>query len=513
MTYLKGDDESLPKQYSIPPNDSLETISSYKDSFITVAVGKHYEHGNFHNFFFGKHYRNLWAQPIQIKVFDIGSVDGKMSINKKGGGFQTMSLRLSNSTNKKYVLRTIDKDESTALPPLLRKTFVKNIFRDQTSALNPFAALIIPPLSEAAGLFHTNPKLYFIPYDPRFGQYAKEFEGRVAIFEEFPDSSWANTENFGFARDILNTENLLKKRYTDQHIKVDSRMLAKARLFDIWIGDWDRHVDQWRWAEFKQEKVKIYKPIARDRDMAFFKMNDSGVLTILGTKINHKLQSFNHDYENLEGLTKNARYIDHVFLSELKESDFIEIADSLKNQMTDKVIEEAIAGWPAPVYAMEGSDIIAKLKNRRNKLTQIASAFYKQLSKEAVVIGTDENESIVVLRTNDETQVQMYDEANKMIYNGKFNNNYTKVLSIFMLGGNDQLTVTGKVQKGIDIELFGGLGADSITDNSEVKGLRKRTKVYDTVSGNSLSLGKEAENKTSNDSCSLDFDRKGVRRK
>jgi hypothetical protein len=33
------------------------------------------------------------------------------------------------------------------------------------------------------------------------------------------------------------------------------------------IGDWDRHYDQWRWAEYKKGQV-IYRPIPRDRDQA-----------------------------------------------------------------------------------------------------------------------------------------------------------------------------------------------------------------------------------------------------
>jgi hypothetical protein len=437
-----------------------------------------------------------------------------MMINKKGGGFQTLSLKLSDHQNKKFVIRTIDKDESTALPPLLRKTFVKGIFKDQTSALNPYAALVIPPLSEAAGLLHTNPRLYFIPYDERFGQFAKEFEGRVVIFEEYPDSSWANTDRFGFARDIINTEHLLKKRFTDQKVRIDDRMLAKARLFDMWIGDWDRHVDQWRWAEFEDEQFKIYKPIARDRDMAFFKLNDSGVISIMSTKINHKLQSFNSDFGNIEGLTKNGRYIDHVFLANLNESDILQIADSLKNLLTDQVIEQAIASWPAAVYEMEGKEIISKLKARRNKLTSIASAFYKQISKETILVGTDQEESIEVIRMNDnKTQIKMYDKENRILYDRTLSNTITELVTIYMLGGNDKITVSGKVKRGIDIEIYGGKGNDILTDHSEVKGLRKRTKIYDSVSGNTIDLGSEAEDKTSDDICILDFDRKGVRKK
>jgi hypothetical protein len=32
----------------------------------------------------------------------------------------------------------------------------------------------------------------------------------------------------------------------------DEDEYIKARLFDMLIGDWDRHYDQWRWAEQKK---------------------------------------------------------------------------------------------------------------------------------------------------------------------------------------------------------------------------------------------------------------------
>jgi hypothetical protein len=49
------------------------------------------------------------------------------------------------------------------------------------------------------------------------------------------------------------------------------------------------------------------------------------------------------------------------------------------------------------------------------------------------------------------------------------------------------------------IRIIGGKGNDTIVDQSSVGGFGKKTKVYDTKEGNFLSLGKEAGNKTSND--------------
>ena len=51
----------------------------------------------------------------------------------------------------------------------------------------------------------------------------------------------------------------------------DQDQVLRSRLFDIWIGDWDRHDDQWRWASFKDKNgFTYYQPIPRDRDQIFF---------------------------------------------------------------------------------------------------------------------------------------------------------------------------------------------------------------------------------------------------
>jgi hypothetical protein len=508
--------EEYPKQHSaLLPDDSLpKTGISYTDSSIIVAAGTHYQHGPIHNFFYGKHYRDLWALPVDVKVFDIGSAMGGLTVYKKGGGFQTLSLRLADQDNKKYVIRSIDKDPAKSLPPGLQKTFVKNIFRDQTSALNPYGALVIPKLSEAAGLFHTNPQLYFIPYDERFGQYAKEFEGRVVLFEEYPDSSWAGNKLFNYAHDIVGSDHMLSKYYKKQNVKVDQRMLAKARLFDLWLGDWDRHINQWKWAEYCNDSLFYYKPIARDRDMAFCKFHESGILTFISHKINNKLQTFDYKYDNMMGLEKNGRYVDHLLLNSLSRQDILNIADSLKANLSDHVIEEAISMWPEEVYKKIGGEIIAKLKTRRDHLSEAAKKFYSIITKDAIVTGTDMIETVEIVRIDDnQTSIKIFNQNESLTYSRIFLTEETKTIKIHTLKGNDQITLTGSVNKGIEIEIYGGEGNDLIADHSQVRGLSKKTKIYDSSEGNRIEFGKESEDKTSNDPSILECDRIGVRKR
>ena len=66
----------------------------------------------------------------------------------------------------------------------------------------------------------------------------------------------------------------MEKIYKDKDNRVDQVALVRARLFDIFIGDWGRHPDNWRWAEFDEGKDQtIYKPVPRDRDQAYTKID------------------------------------------------------------------------------------------------------------------------------------------------------------------------------------------------------------------------------------------------
>src|SRR5258708_40306250 len=107
-----------------------------------------------------------------------------MKILSKGGGMETMALHLRDSMGKEYNLRSVEKYPTRALPAAFRKTFLQTVRQDQVSAAHPYAALVIPPLAQAAHIYHTNPRVAYAPDDPRWGLYSKDFAGQVMIFED-----------------------------------------------------------------------------------------------------------------------------------------------------------------------------------------------------------------------------------------------------------------------------------------------------------------------------------------
>ena len=467
------------------------------DSLITVIASNKYQRSKFFQFFWGRHYRNIWATPVQVPVLDLHREAGGLTPISKGGSFQTLNLRLVNPNGQEYVLRSVDKDPIEALPGILRKTFVGNLLRDQTSVIHPYGALIIPALAEAAGVYHTNPKILVVPDDPVLGEFRQEFAGMLALLEERPEDDQSDVASFGNSGKVISSRKALTKLVSSACTQPDRQQYLKSRLFDMWLGDWSRREDQWRWATFPQGNKTILKAIPRDRDHAFFKFND-GLLTWIGSKIKTNYRSFGTRIRHPKGLNKSARPLDTSLLSFLNRADFKQIADSLQQRLTDAAIVKATHVWPEEIYKLSGTEFEGKLKSRRKQLPAVADKFYKILAKQVVIPGTDKAERFVVERLNKkETKVTLFatdkDCGPLIIGERIFTTAETKSLRLYGLGGDDTFEISGEVTAGIPVYIFDGGGEDQILDKSVVKSLNRKLWIYDSGDGNKIKTGRRTK--------------------
>lgn len=481
-----------------------------------VTVGRHYRKSGFHNLFFGKHYRELWATPVKLPVIDLNRAQGGLKPVSMGGGFQTTSLTLETKDGRPFVLRSLDKDPYKTLPGFLRKTFVVNVVRDQTSAGNPFAPLVIPPLSEAAGIYYTNPKLYYVAEnDSSFGKYGDRIRGKVMLLEEKYDGRKALTPMFGKADDLLDSEDVLKDHYLNNKHQFDQQLFARSRLFDLLIADWDRHEGQWQWAQFKTGKTNLYQPVPKDRDQTFYKFDD-GIITWLASRpfLIRKFQTFKDHYGYLPGWLFNARFIDARALNAVSRQDFKRHAEGLKASLTDEVLAQALTQLPPPVYQKNAAETLRKLKGRRDKLPQAADEMYLYLAREVLVTGSDEDEIFEVTRmASGETLVEIFREDEKPkvpFYSRTFKPEETRLIKLYALGGDDEIKISGESRRSIKLHVYGGTGEDELEDKSKTGGCRKPTVVYDTKRGIVIEDSKEVKKRLERDVAVHAFDREGL---
>jgi hypothetical protein len=479
--------------------ESYCTLShkDYKDSTIIMAANKDFKRSRIGRFFLGDHYRKEWTTPVKINYLDLQREKGGLIPYGKGGRKQTLSLKVRNLDDQEFKLRTINKNASRTVPEEFHKTVIEDLVEDQTSAQHPYGAITVPKIARAANVYYTKPKLVYIPNDDCLGPYREEFKGRLMLFEEDPNGNHEEASNLGNSKNIVGTDKVREKIEEDNDNRVDERAFLRARLLDMLLGDWDRHDKQYRWASFEKKKGLLFIPIPADRDQIYFKF-DGIIPFILSRKWSiRNLQNFGYRFKDIIGLNKSAQFIDRRFLSSLNEEDWKDIADSMKNSISDKIIEEAIHEFPEDIFKLHGEEIIAKLKSRRDKLPDAALKYYRILSKYVDIYGSNKNEKFEVTRVNNkETRVTITkigkDGSPKNTFYGKtFHTKTTKEVRIYGLDGNDVFLVNGKVKKGIIIRIIGGDERDTISDISNVTGIKRRTVVYDNIEDNEFNLSHE----------------------
>ncbi len=479
----------------------VDSARGQRPDSVTVCATRQYTTRGLMTLLFGHHYRAVWSAPVRLPVLDVRREAGGLTPLEKGGGMQTLSLRLQGADGNQYDLRSINKNTKNLLPANFQHTLPAYILQDQISASHPYGALVVPPLAQAAGILHTTPHLVWIPADTALGPFRTTFGETVALLEERPESDARNIARFGGAHRIVNTRQVFAKCRQDHRHRVDGRAFVRARLFDMWLGDWDRHEDQWRWAAIETPAGVVYRPIPRDRDQVFARYD--GLIPYLGTRKwgSRRFQSFNAQITDVVGLGFNARRVDRLFLTELTQADWEAVADSLQACLTDSLIEQAVRQWPDSVYQLHGESISAKLKSRRNGLRQTAIAYYRVLARQVTIVGTVGAEQVVVDHPDKHhTRVIMCsgDRGSSPTtprYARTFDNRQTRNLTLYGWDGNDRFVLKGSGRKSPQLRVVGGPGSDTIRDESAGRGLLRRHRIYDSRQGTILSAGPQTVNR------------------
>ncbi len=472
---------------------------SAPEGFIRLNASSKYQKGNLYRLFFGNHYRKDWMTASNFKVVSLDTLAGGLTPYQMGGSRQTKSLRVRDKDGREYVFRSIDKTFSGALPPITKNTIAESLANDQVTISNPYDALVVAPLAEAAGIFHTNPVIYYVPQQQALGKYNDSAANTLYLFEQRPDEDWSTAPNFGSSKKIVSTDKMLEKILDDNDNTVDQQLFARSRLFDMWIGDWGRHEDQWRWASYEDGNKTLYKPIPRDRDNAFTKFDGIFLNAAINALAIDHFQTFDKNLKNVNSFNFPARNLDHHLLNQVTKAEWNFIAKDLQARLTDKVIDDAVKKFPPEIYTLSAAIIALKLKARRGHLQDWAKQYYLFLAEDVEITASKKNDFVEVKRlNNDETEVNIFkigkegDRKKKPVFHRVFHKKETNEVRIYGIEGNDEYAVSGKVNKGIKVRLIGGVDKDKYLDESSVRGPSHKTKIYDNP-GNDIVPAKETD--------------------
>jgi Omp85 superfamily domain len=455
----------------LPRIDTVAILRSFPDS-VTVVADAEFPAGGVKRWLLGANYRKEWSVPVKVKVFDM---TGWTPV-ERGGGLQTRSLRIVNASGTSYVLRGVKKYVTDAALPVALQgdEFVKDLVTDGVSASYPYACLSVPPLADALHVPHATPTMVYVPDDPRLGRFREDYGNLFAFLEEHQPGNGKKTYN------MYDIEILLRK---DNDNTIDQQAALRARLLDMFVMDFDRHEDQWRWEENDNGKTKYFSPVPRDRDQVFF-TNQGVIPYIAGSAwVSPQLQGFRPKARDINTFNHNARNFDRNYLNELSEKDWRAAAEAALSVMTDSLIEAAVKLQPAEIHSYAMNSIIAKLKLRRRYFVDEMMEYYRFLSGRVSVFGSDKQELFDVERKGtDSVIVNVYKitkdgTAGRRMYGRVFLSGVTKEIRLYGLGGDDQYHVHGEGGGGIVVRIIGGAGND--TYRNEAKAPAVKTKIYD----------------------------------
>lgn len=355
--------------------EDVEDIDFRDYDSVKVAASTLYKGDYLKETMQGKNYRRAWTTPVTVPVRYLDTLKGGMEIVKEGGGSQTHSLRLKGKDGILYSLRSINKDPNSLVPEFARTLGLENIVIDGISAQHPYGAVAAASLAELAGILHTHPQPMFIPKQEVLGIYNEKFGNRLFLLE-YETQNEVNFTPYNDVVNIIETDDLqeLKMELGDQ-LFIDKAALIRARLFDLLIGDWDRHSEQWGWVLQASENGLKAIPLPGDRDNAFFKIDGIIPAIISNRNVEPLVRPFEKEIDYMPGLVYP---FDVYFLRGIPEDIYIKEAHSLQAVFTEENIRNALKkAWPKALYDLNGEEIITKMIHRKDDLKEYAIEFRK----------------------------------------------------------------------------------------------------------------------------------------
>ncbi|MFK7833322.1 MAG: metallophosphoesterase [Winogradskyella sp.] len=516
VTFYSADEEKevftievFEENKPLQPKAYEDNVSSHTSA--SIYSEDETDFSGFGKFLWGERYRKYYSTKVKAPNVGLDTLFGGLQPVRKGGGNQSKSLRLKDKNGTQYVMRAVRKQALQYLQAFLFKdqyiegqfddTATEDLVLDVFTGSHPYAPLVVGDLADAIGVYHTNPVLYYVPKQERLGSYNDEFGDELYMIEEHTSEGHSDKASFGFQNKLLSTDDMMKKVHKDEDIVVDEKAYIKARLFDMLIGDWDRHQDQWRWIEFKENGKKVYRPMPRDRDQAFSIMSDgfllgAAVKLIPDARI---LRKYSDDLEDVKGVNIEPYPIDMEIITQSRKDVWDAQVKHIQENVTDAVIEKAFLNMPKEVQGHSVEAIKEKLKARRANLQKISDRYYELVNKYAVIKGTNKDDWFDIERLpNGETKVTAYrikdgkkkDKFHERTYNRK----ETQEIWIYALDDDDVFEVKGNGDHLIKLRLIGGQNNDTYTIENG-----KRVTYYDYKSKKSTVVTNKGHKKFTDD--------------
>lgn len=410
-----------------------------KDSVSVVANAKYGKASKFKKFFLGENYRKEWAAETTLPLLQLSTLYGGLHPVKQGGGMQSVSLRLTDSTGREWALRSVNKRTESLIPEELHGTFVQDVLDDATSAQHPYSALMIPALANAVNVPHAHPIIGLVAQDNILGEYAPLFEHTIALLEE--------REPLG---DSDNSPKAVRKLQEDNDDDFKPKAYLRARMLDVLVSDWDRHEDQWRWYNENQDSTdqdKDYIPIPRDRDQALRVTQGFLMKDIYQQFVNPVMQGFTIGIPNIRYSLFKSRFLNAHPSNQLSHKEWTKEVKQFVARLTDSVLWGSVHSLPRSSIAIRGEQIFKTLQSRRDALPAAMEEYYNFINNIVDIHLSDKNEKVEISSTENKSikvkvsKINKDGKVTKALMDKTYKDALTKEIRLYLAAGKDSVVI------------------------------------------------------------------------
>ncbi|CAM3387481.1 phosphoesterase [Aequorivita lipolytica] len=473
-------------------------VSKLADDFPKTVNSQVYsdeqvDKSGFYKAIWGDHYRDIYGTEVSAKTVNLDTLYGGLQVVRAGGGHQTRSLRLEDKDGRTYNMRALKKSAVQFLQTVIIKdkeiendflnTIPEDLILDFYTAAHPYGAFTIPKMAAAADILHTKPKLYYVPKQKALGNFNDKYGDELYMIVERPDETFTGPI-FNYPDDMESTDDLLAKLREDEKYKLNEKAYIRARVFDMLVGDWDRHNDQWRFTQHDNEDGSVtFDPIPRDRDQVYSKFDGglSGLARAIFSTA-RQFQVYDEELKHTKWFNAAGIKLDHALIQNYGKDAWLEEATIIQNSITDQVIDNAFSDLPKEVQNETASEMKQNLKGRRDNIVKIAEDYYNYFARLQTITGTDKDDYFEITRLPDGmTNIKTYrikdGKKDDLMVDRTFDANETKEIWVYGLDDDDIFEVKGTGNRPIFIRIIGGQNNDTYNIANG-----RKVKVYDQKS-------------------------------
>jgi hypothetical protein len=470
--------EMFPQEYIVP----IHQQDSIRESLFFQTI-------------WGAKYKNAYSTPVTAPVASFDTLFGGLKVVREDSDKDYNSLLLTDGVGTKYRMRAMSKNALKISREIVFEDDTKKVskiksneipsLKDQGvnfyTASHPYAEMAVPKLAETIGVFHTEPKLFYVPKQIGLGNFNSKFGNDLYLISIEPSEKKEEDYLFEYPEDVETTDDILIKMRKSGNVFVDEKTYIKSRLFDMLIGDWNRKPDHWRWAtSYNSDRQKVFVPIPANRDNAFSSF-EGNILDLTRSLFNgsKQIHIYGKELTDLAWFNKEGLILDRALLKNSGRNQWRFTAQSIQDSLSDEVIDNAFQNIPPEVRDESLTDLKQRLKDRRDNLLKIADDYYNYLAVQQTIVGSDYDDLFEITRlpkgiTNVRSFTTINGKKSDTLIDRNFLQKDTKELWIYGLGGSDRFIVNGKGDSPIFIRLIGGRGKDVYEINEG-----RKVKVYD----------------------------------